>query len=94
MPGIYEITMSGLISGVDNDHGAEIYLSDNNGSAVKDLDFKLANGDGKQMNFSRSIIFRFENPTILSVHTNITGEIGTSNIVISGVNLYFKKIHE
>lgn len=92
--GIYEITMSGLISGVDATHSAEIYLSDLNNTAIKDLDFNLNANNAKQMDFSRSIILRFEEDITLKVNTNITGDALSSNVVISGVNLYFKKLHE
>lgn len=93
-PGIYEIAMTTLISGVDDTHGAEVYLQDNSNSAIKDLNFKLLNGDGKQMYFSPNIIFRFETLTTLQVMTNITGDIATSNVTISDVSLLMKKIHE
>ena len=94
LPGIYQITMSGLIKEADSTHGAEIYLQDENGSAFKDLTFKLEANKGNQMYFTRTIFFRFENETTLQVATNIIGDIGTSNIAISDVNLALIKIHE
>ena len=93
-PGIYEISMSGLISGVDENHGAEVYLSDDNGSAIKDLNFKLLSGNINQMYFSQIILFRFDKETILEVTTNFTGDTNSSNVVISGVNVFIKKIKE
>lgn len=93
-PGIYEIAMSVLISGVDDTHGAEIYLQNEKGEAIKDLNFKLLMGDGKQMYFSPNIIFRFDTITTLKVVTNITGDAGSSNVTISDVSLLIKKIHE
>lgn len=93
-PGIYELTFSGFIENSDDSHGAEIYVSDQNGSAIKDLSFSLGIGNGRQMSFSQSILFRFEEVTKLSVTSNILGDLGTSNITISNVNLILKKIHE
>lgn len=93
-PGIYEITMSGLINKADDTHGAEVYLQNSEGSAIKDLSFELSIGNGKQMYFSQTTFFRFEVETVLQVMTNILGDIGTSNVVISDVNLILKKIHE
>ena len=40
-PGIYEITLSSFISGIDSTHGVEVYLRDINASAIKDPDFKV-----------------------------------------------------
>ena len=94
LPGVYQIMISGLIKEADDTHGAEVYLQDENGSAFKDLTFKLETGKANQMYFTRTIFFRFENTTTLKVSTNILGDIGTSNIVISDVNLALIKIHE
>lgn len=93
-PGIYELTFSGFIENSDDSHGAETIVSDQNGSAIKDLSFSLGIGNGRQMSFSQSILFRFEEVTKLSVTSNILGDLGTSNITISNVNLILKKIHE
>ena len=93
-PGIYEITFSGLVNDSDDTHGAAFYLQNSEGSALKDLTFELPIGNGKQMNFSQTIIFRFENVTVLEVIADILGDTGTSNITISSVNLLMKKIHE
>lgn len=93
-PGIYEITFSGFIDKVDNNHGATLYLQTSTGSAIKDLTFELLAGNGIQMHFSQSIVFRFEEITILQVMTDITGDSISSNVVISDVNLIMKKIHE
>lgn len=93
-PGIYEITFSGLINNSDDTHGATFYLQNGEGSALKDLTFELSIGNGKQMNFSQTIIFRFENVTVLEVVANILGDTDTSNVIVSNVNLLMKKIHE
>lgn len=93
-PGIYEITFSGLVNDSDDTHGATFYLQNTEGSALKDLTFELPIGNGKQMNFSQTIIFRFEKVTVLEVLADILGDTGTSNIIISSVNLLMKKIHE
>ena len=93
-PGIYEITFSGLVNDSDDTHGATFYLQNSEGSALKDLTFELPVGNGKQMNFSQTIIFRFEKVTVLEVYADILGDAGTSNITVSSVNLLMKKIHE
>lgn len=93
-PGIYEITLSGLIKKADESHGATFYLQTNKGAAIKDLSFELPMNTGKQMHFSQTILFRFEEITILQVLSSILGEEITSNVVISDVNLLIKKIHE
>lgn len=93
-PGIYEITFSGLVNDSDDTHGATFYLQNTEGSALKDLTFELPVGSGKQMNFSQTIIFRFEKVTVLEAVAGILGDTGTSNVTVSSVNLLMKKIHE
>lgn len=44
-PGIYEITLSGLIEEADDTHGAEVYLMDDKGSTIKGLSFRLPAGN-------------------------------------------------
>ena len=92
--GIYEIDLSGYIDGVDNTHGGSFYLVDSTGAAIKDLNFELLEGDISRMYFSKNILFRFEEDTILEVMTNLTGDINTSNVGIKDVTLLMKKIHE
>ena len=93
-PGVYEITFSGVIEDLDELHGAEIYLSDSKGSAIKDLNFKLEQGTSKIFSLSQAIVFRFENVTNLNVDFSITGDETTSNVIASNVYLIMKKIHE
>lgn len=93
-PGIYEITLSGLIEEADDTHGAEVYLMDDKGSAIKGLSFRLPAGNTRQMHFSQTIVFRFEDTTILQSMVSILGEHDTSNVNIAEVNLLIKKIHE
>ncbi len=92
-PGIYQITLSGLVSGADDTHGATLYLKNDTGAAIKDLSFTLSPGDGKQASFSQTILFRFEEDTILQVDVSILGDQATSNVIVSDVNLLMKKIH-
>ena len=94
VPGIYEIDLSGYIDGVDNTHGGSFYLVDSIGAAIKDLTFELLLGDISKMYFSKNILFRFEEDTILEVMTNLTGDINTSNVEVKDVTLLMKKIHE
>lgn len=80
--------------GVDNTHGGSFYLVDSTGYVIKDLIFELLEGDINGMYFSKNILFRFEDDTILDVMTNLTGDINTSNIELKDVTLLMKKIHE
>ena len=92
-PGIYEITLTGLIENADEDHGAAFYLKNEDGAAIKDLSFQLPIGEGKIMHFSQVTFFKFDTLTTLQVMVNILGEEDTSNVTISDVNLLIKKIH-
>lgn len=93
VPGVYEITLSGLIEQVDIDHGATFYLKTSKRTAIKDLTYQLPIGEAKQMHFSNVTIFRFEDITTLQVITDILGDELTSNVKVSNVNLLIKKIH-
>ena len=93
-PGVYEITFSCLIQTEDDNHGATVYLKNSDGAAIRDLHYNLEIGEGKKMNFSQTIIFRFEETTTLQASVDILGDEGTANISISSANLIMKKIHE
>lgn len=93
-PGIYEINLSGQISQADDTHGAEFYLINNEGSAIKDLSFELKQGQGKQIHYSQSILFRFEKQDTLRVETNLLGDTNPSPLTISNVTLLIKKLKE
>lgn len=93
-PGIYEIDLSGYISGVDTTHSGQFYLVTSDGSAIHDLTFELSTGNISEMYFSKNILFRFEENTILEVAGGISGNLDTSNVKISNVTLLMKKIHE
>ncbi len=92
--GIYEISLSGMITGVDDTHGGVFYLVDSGTSAIKDLTFELLTGSISEMYFSKSILFRFEEDTILEVMASVSGDLDTSNVLIRDVSLLMKKIHE
>lgn len=91
-PGIYEITLSGLISGADNAHGGHFYLQDENGSEIKALSFSFPQSNGKYAQFYQTTLLRFEEDTKLSVNTIILGGATASNVEFSQVNLILKKI--
>lgn len=93
-PGIYEINLSGIVSGVDTTHGGSFYLKDSTEAAIKDLTFELSMGNISEMYFGKAILFRFEEDTILEVMASMTGDINTSNIVVKDVTLLMRKIHE
>ena len=94
IPGIYEISISGLVTGIDDNNSAEIYLLTDKGAAIKDLNFKFPKNSGNQSYFSKTTLFRFEEETYLEINTNIISDLQTSTITISEVNLLLKKIHE
>lgn len=75
VPGIYEISMSGLITGLDNDNSSEIYPLTDKGYAIKDLSFKFPKGSGSQSYFSKTALFRFEEESILDVSVNILSDL-------------------
>lgn len=89
--GIYEITLCGQISGVDQSHGAIFYLTDKNGSVVQDMSFELKAGSTTRMDCSETIIIKFENPITLYLRCGITGDAASANINFSNVNLIIKK---
>lgn len=91
-PGIYEITLSGLISNADNAHGGHFYLQDENGSEIKALSFSFPQSNGKYAQFYQTTLLRFEEDTKLSVNTIILGGAVASNVEFSNVNLMIKKI--
>lgn len=93
-PGIYEINLSGIVSGVDTTHGGGFYLKDSTEAAIKDLTFELSMGNISEMYFGKAILFRFEEDTILKVMASMTGDINTSNVVVKDVTLLMRKIHE
>ena len=92
-PGTYEMTFAGSIEKVDDSHGGIFYLKDDNNQVVMDLSFILRAGNTTQMHFSQSIIYTFNEDTILQVQAGITGDAGTSKVAISDVNLIMKRIH-
>ena len=91
-PGVYEITLSGLISNADNAHGGHFYLQDENGSEIKALSFSFPQSNGKYAQFYQTTLLRFEENTKLSVNTVILGGAAASNVEFSNVNLMLKKI--
>lgn len=90
-PGIYEITLCGQISGVDQNHGAIFYLTDTTGKVIQDLSFELKAGTTSRMDCSESVLTKFENPIQLYVRCGITGDSSTSSIDFANVNLIMKK---
>lgn len=90
-PGIYEITLCGQISGVDQNHGAIFYLTDTSGSVIQDLSFDLKAGTTTRMDCSEAILTNFENPVELYVQCGVTGDASTAKIDFANVNLIMKK---
>lgn len=90
-PGLYEITLCGQISGVDQTHGAIFYLSNSQGSVIQDLSFELKQGNTNRMDCSETIMTKITKPTNLYIRCGITGDAGTASIDFSNVNLIIKK---
>ena len=92
-PGIYEITLCGQISGVDQSHGAIFYLSDTNGAVIQDLSFEVKAGTTTRMDCSELILTKINTSTTLYVRCGIIGDSSTANIDFTNVNLMIKKYH-
>lgn len=90
-PGTYEITLCGQISGVDANHGAIFYLSNNQGSVIQDLSFELKAGTTTRMDCSETIITRFKEETTLYTRCGITGDNDSAKIDFANINLLIKK---
>lgn len=91
--GIYEITLCGQISGVDQSHGAIFYLTNTNGSVIQDLSFEVKAGTTSRMDCSETILTKFDDNTTLYIRCGITGDSSTANIDFTNVNLIVKKYH-
>lgn len=90
-PGIYEITLCGQISGVDQSHGAIFYLSNTNGSVIQDLSFEVKAGTTSRMDCSEVIMTKIDTEITVYVRCGIIGDSSTANIDFSNVNLIIKK---
>lgn len=89
--GIYEITLCGQISGVDQSHGAIFYLTNSEGSVIQDLSFELKAGQTTRMDCSETVITKIEKPTSLYVRCGIIGDSASANIDFANVNLIIKR---
>lgn len=90
-PGIYEITLCGQISGVDQSHGAIFYLSNANGSVIQDLSFEVKAGTTTRMDCSETILTKIDTKTTVYVRCGVIGDSSTANISFENVNLIIKK---
>ena len=90
-PGIYEITLCGQISGVDQSHGAIFYLSNANGYVIQDLSFEVKAGTTSRMDCSESIMIKIDTQTTIYVRCGVIGDSSTANIDFANVNLLIKK---
>ena len=89
--GIYEITLCGQISGVDQSHGAIFYLSNTNGSVIQDLSFEVKAGNTTRMDCSETILTKIDNETTVYVRCGVIGDNNTANVSFENVNLIIKK---
>ena len=90
-PGIYEITLCGQISGVDQSHGAIFYLSNTNGSVIQDLSFEVKAGTTTRMDCSETILTKIDTETTVYVRCGVIGDSSTANVSFENVNLIIKK---
>ena len=81
--GIYEITLCGQISGVDQSHGVIFYLSNTNGAVIQDLSFELKAGTTSRMDCSETIITKIEENQVNYLVYTIDRDAQTSNIFVS-----------
>lgn len=89
--GIYEITLCGQISGVDQSHGAIFYLSNTNGSVIQDLSFEVKAGTTTRMDCSETILTKIDTETTVYVRCGVIGDSSTANVSFENVNLIIKK---
>ncbi len=90
--GIYEIMLSGKISGVTENNGASFYLQNiTTGDIISNLNFKLEEGQTTNMSFGASTIKQIFAPATFQVKTNITNDPLTANITFSDICLIMKR---
>lgn len=89
--GVYELTLSGVITGADNDDGGIFYLYDvTSDTIVSGLYFLLNKGNTPEMYFSGVAIIAIDTPSTFQVKTELTGG-GVKKVKFSGINIVLKK---
>ncbi len=89
---IYEITLSGKISGVTQDNGGKFYFVNvTTGEIINNLSFALLEGDTSDMSFSSTVIIQLFAPATFQVKSVITNTLSSSSVSISDVCLIMKR---
>lgn len=89
---IYEITLSGKISGVTQDNGGKFYFVNvTTGEIISNLSFALLEGDTSDMSFSSTVIIQLFAPATFQVKSVITNNLSSSSVSISDVCLIMKR---
>lgn len=90
--GIYELTLCGKVSGVNNTNGAKFYLLNTvTGDILNNLAFELKAGNTSDMDFCGTIITEIFAPATFQLKSVIVNDSGTSNINFSDINLIMKR---
>lgn len=89
---IYEITLSGKISGATQDNGGKFYFVNvTTGEIISNLSFALLEGDTSDMSFSSTVIIQLFAPATFQVKSVITNNLSSSSVSISDVCLIMKR---
>lgn len=89
--GIYEITVSGKITGVTSTVGASFYLYDvTNDKKISNLTFELKKGNIAEMNFSKIKLLEINSPVELQLKTEIENN-ASSDVTFSDISILIKK---
>lgn len=89
--GVYEITVSGKITGVTSTVGASFYLYDvTNDKKVSNLTFELKKGNIAEMNFSKIKLLEINSPVELQLKTEIENN-ASSDVTFSDISILIKK---
>lgn len=89
--GVYEITVSGKITGVTSTVGASFYLYDvTNDKKISNLTFELKKGNITEMNFSKIKLLEINSPVELQLKTKIENN-ASSDVTFSDISILIKK---
>lgn len=90
--GIYEITLSGNVSGITEQNGASFFLSNKTTGTVIQK-FELEEGTTSSMNFSRTTISQIFAPASFEVKSVIINDATTAQITFSDISLVIKRFN-
>lgn len=89
--GIYEVTLSGIITGVDEDNGGIFYLYNaTNDTIINGLHFLLSASNVKEMYFSGTTVVELSEPSVFQVKTEVSGG-KVQKVKFNDINILIKK---